>query len=97
MRFWSREIAGWLFAGLGLYTFYLCYELLMRAHVVEAGALTVIGVFLFRGGIHLLKVAVAAEVCLDARVRPSEARTPLMRQPPATRLPSRVHPGRPAS
>src|SRR5262249_25994283 len=31
--------------------------------IIEAGPLTVIGIFIFRGGIHLLKIAAAARVC----------------------------------
>lgn len=68
MRFWGREIGGWILLVLGLYTFYVCFEfLILRGHIVEAGAVTVMGIFIFRGGIHLLKVAVAARVCLEAR------------------------------
>src|SRR5439155_1480570 len=67
MRFWTRELAGWLQVGLGLYTFYLCYRLMLDRHLIEASALTIIAVFIFRGGLHLLKVAVAARVCLQTR------------------------------
>ena len=67
MRFWTRELAGWLLVGLGLYTFYLCYRLLLAMHIIEGGSLTVIAVFIFRGGLHLLKVAMAARVCLQTR------------------------------
>jgi hypothetical protein len=67
MRFWIRELAGWVLVGLGLLTFYGCYEMLLRRNVVETGTLTVIGIFLFRGGIHLLKMAVAAQICLQAQ------------------------------
>jgi hypothetical protein len=66
MRFWTRELAGWLLIGLGLYTFLTCYRLLTQHYILEGGSLTVIGVFLFRGGLHLLKVAVAARVCMES-------------------------------
>jgi uncharacterized membrane protein YesL len=71
MRFWIRELAGWLLVGLGLFIFYQCYRLLMdrESEFVQAVVMTVIGIFVFRGGIHLLKVAVAARVCMDARER----------------------------
>jgi len=71
MRFWIRELAGWILVGLGLLLFYIVYRLLMdrEAEFVQAVVLTVIGIFVFRGGIHLLKVAVAARVCMDARDR----------------------------
>src|SRR5262245_56911218 len=68
-RFWSREIAGWLLLVLGLGIFYLCFAFLAQRLVVQALPLTVIGIFVFRGGLHLLKIAVAAEVCLEARDR----------------------------
>jgi hypothetical protein len=74
MRFWLREVIGWILVLLGLAVFYLCYELLMIHHLVEAGALTVIGFIIFRGGIHLLKVAVAAQVCKEAQDKVSASR-----------------------
>jgi hypothetical protein len=70
MRFWVREIAGWVLVVLGLFIFLLCYGLLVGAgtppRLLEAGPLMFIGIIVFRGGIHLLKVAVAARVCLHA-------------------------------
>jgi hypothetical protein len=66
MRFWLRELAGWSLVGLGLFVFYLCFALLVNGYLTEAGPLTIIGVFIFRGGIHLLKTAIAARVCLQA-------------------------------
>jgi uncharacterized membrane protein len=73
MGFWVREILGWLLVGLGLFLFVICFLILLSPPapgspgILEAGQLTVIGVFVFRGGIHLLKVAVAARVCLQAQ------------------------------
>jgi hypothetical protein len=66
MRFWMREIAGWLLVAMGLYVFYLCYRMLLAQQLIQTGPMTIIGIFLFRGGIHLIKVAVAAQVCMDA-------------------------------
>lgn len=70
MRFWFRELAGWALILLGLYVFVICLSLLLNEprfpRYLEAGPLTVIGIVLFRGGIHLLKVAVAARICLHA-------------------------------
>ena len=67
MRFWIREVAGWMLVGLGLLIFYLCFALLMSRQIFEAGSFTMIGIFVFRGGIHLLKVAVAARICTQTQ------------------------------
>ena len=67
MRFWIREIMGWILVGLGLVVFYLCIVLFFNHLVIQVGPLFVIGIVVFRGGIHLLKVAVAARVCLQAQ------------------------------
>jgi len=76
MRYRWREIAGWFFIALGLFMFYLSYGMLMgrvdpatgqvRYMIIEAGQWSIVGIVVFRGGIHLLKVAVAARVCLQA-------------------------------
>lgn len=67
MRFWFRELAGWLLVLLGLGILVVCYDMIMVARLFEAGPLSIIGIVIFRAGIHLLKVAVAARVCLQAR------------------------------
>jgi hypothetical protein len=69
MRFWLREVAGWLLVGVGLYMGYLVYLLALGRHLVELWALAIFGIFVFRGGIHLLKVAIAARVCMQAQER----------------------------
>ncbi|MFO0846470.1 MAG: hypothetical protein U0797_29555 [Gemmataceae bacterium] len=69
MMYWVREVAGWLLVGLGLVTFLTVYEFCERRWIFEGGILAVIGIFVFRGGIHLLKVAVAARVCQQAQGR----------------------------
>lgn len=72
MRFWLRELGGWLLVAAGLYVFYECYVMLLGRQVIEAGTWSVVGIIVFRGGIHLLKVAVAARVCLLAREKPPD-------------------------
>jgi hypothetical protein len=71
MRFWIRELSGWVLVLLGLFIFYTCYALLANVNapprILEAGPLMFIGVIVFRGGIHLLKVAVAARICMNAQ------------------------------
>lgn len=69
MKYWIREIAGWLLVLLGLLIFDLAYEFCVRRQIFEAWPVTIIGIFVFRGGIHLLKVAVAARVCQQAQDR----------------------------
>jgi hypothetical protein len=65
MRFWTREVAGWLLVGVSLYVFYQCYRFFDGGHPIAGGGLAMVGIFIFRGGIHLLKVAIAAQVCLE--------------------------------
>lgn len=70
MHYWIREVAGWLLVLAGLFVFYVCCAKLLdttnRNWLLEAGPLTLIGIVVFRGGIHLLKVAVAARVAMQA-------------------------------
>ena len=63
MRFayWSREIAGWVLVLAGLYAFVVAYDLLLSKRIFEAAPMVFIGFIVFRGGIHVLKVAVAAQ------------------------------------
>lgn len=62
--FWVREITGWVLVVLGLIAFYIVYFVLLRnGRIFESGPMVLVGIFLFRGGIHLLKVAVAARIC----------------------------------
>jgi hypothetical protein len=74
MRFWVRELAGWVLVLLGLFMFYVCFAVLLTdgPWLAEAIFFTIIGVVVFRSGIHLLKVAVAARVCLQAQARLKE-------------------------
>lgn len=77
MSYWAREVAGWVLVVIGLVVFWNTYDLLLRKRVFEAGPSAFIGFIVFRGGIHLLKVAVAAQaaralpdVHVVKRVRP---------------------------
>jgi hypothetical protein len=57
-----REVAGWLLVLIGLYVFFLSYQMLRDGWILSAPPLVVIGFFVFRGGIHVLKVSIAARV-----------------------------------
>lgn len=65
MRFWGREILGWVLLLLGLFLFYWVLSLLLddRPKFIQATVMTPIAIFVFRGGIQILKVAVAARLC----------------------------------
>ena len=69
LMYWIREIMGWVLIVLGLWLFYLIYFVLLPARRSSDGAVIVMGIFLFRGGIHLLKVAVAARSASRPRSR----------------------------
>jgi hypothetical protein len=70
MRFWVREALGWFLVLLGLFLFYWDLSLLLADRVpkyLEAMGMLPIAIFVFRGGIQLLKVAVAARMCSYAQ------------------------------
>jgi len=80
IRFWFRELMGWLLVLAGLYLFFVCLALLLgpEPSILEAPVVSLIGIVVFRGGIHLLKVAVAARVCMQTQ------KEIVKREPPAT-------------
>ena len=94
--FWIREIAGWAFIVLGLWMFYVSYFVLLRnGYIIQSGPTVLMGIVVFRGGIHLLKVAVAARVCQQA---PAESRLKPTRQDSSRAVrPATVVPGRRAT
>ena len=61
MSYWLREIAGWCLILIGLGIFWQAYQLLLVKWLFQAGLMILMGLIVFRGGIHLLKVAVAAQ------------------------------------
>lgn len=63
MTYWLREAFGWVLVVLGLAIFGLVILHLIEGLVYQTVGMTLIGVFVFRGGIHLLKVAMAARIC----------------------------------
>jgi hypothetical protein len=93
MRFvyWSREIAGWLLILAGLWQFWNTYVLLTNRRIFEAAPAAFIAFVVFRGGVHLLKVAVAAQA---ARELPETAGQPQTRK--ASRMPGKSYAPTPA-
>jgi hypothetical protein len=72
MRFLIREIAGWGLVAIGLLIFVLVYELCTHEpdhRYMEAMTMTVIGIFVFRGGVNVLKTAIAARACQEVQDR----------------------------
>jgi hypothetical protein len=80
MRFWIRELGGWALILFGFFFFYMSCELVLQAQILYVWPVAIIGLVVFRGGIHLLKVAVAARICQQAQDRlypvPPPARRP---------------------
>ena len=87
MRFvyWSREVAGWALILAGLWQFWNTYALLTNRRIFEAAPSAFIAFVIFRGGIHLLKVAVAAQA---ARTLPETSAQPATRK--ASRMPTKT-------
>ncbi|MBA2227464.1 MAG: hypothetical protein WHU94_03020 [Thermogemmata sp.] len=69
-----REITGWLLLAGGMLVFGLSLLLLLDQRVFEAVPAAGVGFIIFRGGIHLLKSALALRVVLQTSVPPAAAR-----------------------
>lgn len=65
--YWVREVAGWLLLLLGLWVFWLSVRLLQDGLILRGPPIALVGFVIFRGGIHLLKVAVAARMTQQAQ------------------------------
>jgi hypothetical protein len=93
MIHWLRELAGWLLLGMGMVMFWSVYDLATLGKPATAAVMVLPAIFVFRGGIHLLKVAVAARICEQAQDRlypapPSAPGRPVVTAPRASRLSS---------
>lgn len=69
IRFWFRELMGWILMLIGLGVLYLAIVLMLNPSpgpeaIFEGPPILIVGAVIFRGGIHLLKVAVAARICM---------------------------------
>lgn len=88
MSVWLREIAGWVLLGVGLAAFAGCYtEFLLKKRLLTAIPILMMGFWIFRAGMHLIKVAVAARACAEAKADVAAAkpmrRAIAMGKPPA--------------
>jgi hypothetical protein len=85
IRFWFRELAGWALVLLGLWICFIAMGLMLRPApgpeaIFEGPPVLIIGAIIFRGGIHLLKVAVAARVCMATQAEPPKPTVPEKRR-----------------
>jgi vacuolar-type H+-ATPase subunit I/STV1 len=76
---WIREGFGWFLVVVGLLTFAIVHDYCERRWMFEAAILVVPGIFVFRGGIHLLKVSIRCPNCPSERSSSSTLRTPAPR------------------
>lgn len=68
MFFIIREAAGWLLVAIALYLINLALRTYIpRGDVVEAGLLVMASMFVFKGGVSLVRVATAARICMSPR------------------------------
>jgi hypothetical protein len=74
MKYWWRELSGWLLIGLSMLAFALVYDFCDKRRMTEAWPIAVIALVIFWGGIQLLKVAIAARICQQAQDRLYPAR-----------------------
>ncbi len=67
MFFLLREVAGWLLVVASLFLIRECMLFLESRQVIEAGVLSMAAIGIFRGGIHLIRAATAARICLKSQ------------------------------
>jgi hypothetical protein len=78
MTGWLREIAGWVLLGIGLAMIAMCYVVfLLSGRVIEGLLFGIAAVFVFRGGLQLLKVAMAAHAASNIRRDLAVSTTPI--------------------
>ena len=89
-----RELIGWVLLGIGLAAFAVVYFVfLLNRWILEAVVLGMIGFAVFRAGMHLLKVSMAARAAKEVMQQPEPPAAPQ-----ALRLPSsRPNYGQPRS
>ncbi|MGL4464728.1 MAG: hypothetical protein ACRC1K_21450 [Planctomycetia bacterium] len=68
--FWVREVIGWLLVAAGLFGVLQSMSLVGNREVVGGAIVAGMAIFVFRGGLHLIKVATAARIVLASLDRP---------------------------
>lgn len=63
-----REIVGWFLVMGSLAIFWKCFQHLEEGGVIQGFIFSIVGVMLFRGGLQLVKVAVAARALRPAPI-----------------------------
>lgn len=76
MRALIREILGGFFVFLGLFAFLICLDFLYARRLIEGVITFFFGLAVFKAGIHLLKVGLAAHILINETRRQNEARRP---------------------
>jgi len=80
---WFRELAGWLLLGAGLGAFVLCYvQFLLNGLVIQGVICGMIGFVIFRGGLAMLKLAVASRAARDVKREMAAAAEPVRKVRP---------------
>lgn len=87
MFFWIREIAGWILVIIGLGLVLLALSFLSDRQVVEGGVATMAAIFIFRGGLLLIRISTAARICMQPATETSPGRAA-----PSTAHPSSAGP-----
>lgn len=77
MSVWVREVVGWALVLVGLILFGEACLFVVNKRVVSAGPFLLAGFVVFRGGLHLVKVATAARAC--RQFDPPPAARPVLR------------------
>lgn len=73
MSFWLRELAGWILLAAGIFVFVHAYNMLLARRILDVIPLCFIGFVVFRGGLHLIKVATAARAVRELKTAKIEA------------------------
>ncbi len=74
MFFMIREAAGWMLVCVSLYLINLALRTYIpRGDVVEAGLIVMASMFVFKGGINLVRVATAARICATPSANEKQA------------------------